>query len=99
MEHRTGPPTVKVHAVEVHDDNGNHLRTHLQPGGRYWPDGAGVVTIISHYRTHAATPGRFLLSISTPFAWAGLALTGIGGGAKVVSAMGESELRKGAVSR
>ena len=33
MKNQTGPPDVTVHAVEVHDDNGNHLRTHLQPGG------------------------------------------------------------------
>ena len=30
---------LKVHAVEVHDADGNHVRTHLQPGGKYWPDG------------------------------------------------------------
>ena len=30
---------LKVHAVEVHDANDNHVRTHLMPGGKYWPDG------------------------------------------------------------
>ena len=39
MQNQTGPPAVKVHALEVHDEHGNHLRTHLQPGGKYWPDG------------------------------------------------------------
>ena len=39
MKNQTGPPGVKVHAVEVHDEHGNHLRTHLQPGGKYWPVG------------------------------------------------------------
>ena len=33
---------LKVHAVEVHDADGNHVRTHLQPGGKYWPDGHGT---------------------------------------------------------
>ena len=37
MQNQTGAPDVKVHALEVHDYNGNHLRTHIQPGGRYWP--------------------------------------------------------------
>ena len=36
MQNQTGAPGVKVHALEVHDET-NHLRTHLQPGGRYWP--------------------------------------------------------------
>ena len=39
MQNHTGPPGVKVHALEVHDAHGNHLRTHLQPGGKYWPVG------------------------------------------------------------
>ena len=39
LENRVGPVRVTVHALEVHDDHGNHLRTHLQPGGRYWPAG------------------------------------------------------------
>ena len=39
MQNQTGPPDVKVHALEVHDAHGNHLRTHLQPGGKYWPVG------------------------------------------------------------
>ena len=42
MENKSGPPDVTVHAVEVHKD-GNHLRTHLQPGGRYWPEGGSPV--------------------------------------------------------
>ena len=25
MKNHTGPPAVKVHAVEVHDEHGNHL--------------------------------------------------------------------------
>ena len=33
------PPSVTVHALEVHDAHGTHVRTHLQPGGRYWPTG------------------------------------------------------------
>ena len=31
--------TLKVHAVEVHDAKDRHVRTHLQPSGKYWPDG------------------------------------------------------------
>ena len=27
---------LKIHAVEVHDADGNHVRTHLMPGGKYW---------------------------------------------------------------
>ena len=30
---------LKVHAVEVHDENGRHVRTHLMSGGKYWPKG------------------------------------------------------------
>ena len=33
MQNQTGTPGVKVHALEVHDAHGNHLRTMLQPGG------------------------------------------------------------------
>ena len=43
MENRIGLPAVKIHAVEVHDDHGNHLRTHLQPNGR-------VAVWKQHYR-------------------------------------------------
>ena len=39
MQNQTGAPGGKVHALEVHDAHGNHLRTHLQPGGKYWPVG------------------------------------------------------------
>ena len=39
MQNHTGPPDVKVHALEVHDAHGNHLRTHLMQGGKYWPSG------------------------------------------------------------
>ena len=44
-----GPPGVKVHALEVHDEHGNHLRTHLQPGGKYWPVGGEP-----HHPVHGA---------------------------------------------
>ena len=43
MQNHSGPPGVKVHALEVHDKHGNHLRTHLQYGGRYWPVGGAPV--------------------------------------------------------
>ena len=39
MQNQTGTPGVKVHALEVHDEHGTHLRTHLQPGGKDWPVG------------------------------------------------------------
>ena len=34
---------LKVHALEVHDESGNHIRTCLQPGGKYWPVGGDPV--------------------------------------------------------
>ena len=49
MENQTGAPGVKVHALEVHDEHGTHLRTHLQPGGKYWPVGGEP-----HHPVHGA---------------------------------------------
>ena len=49
MQNQTGTPGVTVHALEVHDAHGNHLRTMLQPGGRYWPPGGEP-----HHPVHGA---------------------------------------------
>ena len=49
MRNQSGAPGVKVHALEVHDAHGNHLRTHLQPGGKYWPVGCEP-----HHPVHGA---------------------------------------------
>ena len=49
MQNHSGPPAVTVHALEVHDAHGNHLRTHLQPGGKYWPVGGEP-----HHPVHGA---------------------------------------------
>ena len=56
------------------------------------------VDITAHYRTHLPTSRAVFRSKSTPFASAGLSLTGIAVGVRSVGT-GESELRKGAVSR
>ena len=52
MQNQTGAPGVKVHALEVHDNNGNHLRTHLQLTFHIAPVGfaAGAVSVERRYR-------------------------------------------------
>ena len=40
---------MKVHALEVHDAHGFHVRTHLMKGGRYWPVGCEP-----HHPAHGA---------------------------------------------
>ena len=60
--------------------------------------GVGVVYITAHYRTHLPPSRAVFRRKSTPFALAGLSLTGIAVGLRSVGT-GESELRKGAVSR
>ena len=50
MKNHTGPPAVKVHAVEVHDEHGNHLGWRL---GR-----------VRSAATHARIPPAFTAPIA-----------------------------------
>ena len=57
--------------------------------------GVAVVTITAHYRTRTRRHSAVFPQHSEPFAWAGLALTGIAVGLRSCRRRGESELRKG----
>ena len=61
MQNQTGTPGVKVHALEVHDEHGTHIRTHLMQGGKYWRDGCEP-----HHPVHGAGDDQGVIIIHNP---------------------------------